>query len=82
MQQGIVTVSQEDRVILEGEKCEGLYKLKEGNSVRGGVSRISLEWSSSQGGASKKIATGREPGQSVTGKRKGALGQGLRWPKP
>jgi len=29
MQQGIITVSQEDRVILEGEKCRGLYKLKE-----------------------------------------------------
>ena len=47
VQQGIVTVSQGDRVILEGEKCEGLYKLKEKNSVRGGVSRISLEGSSS-----------------------------------
>jgi len=47
VQQGVVTVSQGDRVILEGEKCGGLYKLKEGNSIRGGVSRISLEGSSS-----------------------------------
>ena len=30
MQQDVVTVSQRGRVILEGEKCEGLYKLKEG----------------------------------------------------
>ena len=26
VQQGVVTVSQGDRVILEGETCEGLYK--------------------------------------------------------
>ena len=45
VQQGVITVSQGDRVILEGEKCGGLYKLKEGNSVRGGVSWISLEGS-------------------------------------
>ena len=43
----------------------------EGNSVRGGVSRISLEGSSSRGGASRKTATGRELGQSIGGKRKG-----------
>jgi len=35
-------------VILKEEKCGGLYKLKEGNSVRGGVSRINLEGSSSR----------------------------------
>ena len=35
--------SQGDKVILEGEKCGGLYKPKEENSVRGGVSTISLE---------------------------------------
>ena len=46
VQQGVITVSQGDRVILKGEKCGGLYKLKEGNSVRGGVSRINLEGSS------------------------------------
>ena len=61
-------------VILEGEKCGGLYKLKEGNSVRGGVSKIILEGSSSRGGASRKTATGRESGQSVAGRRKGAFG--------
>ena len=33
MQKGVVTVSQEDRVILKGEKCGGLYKLKEENSI-------------------------------------------------
>ena len=33
VQQGIVTVSQGDRVILKREKYEGLYKLKGGNSV-------------------------------------------------
>ena len=48
-------------IILRGEKCGGIYKLKEGNSVRGGVSGISLEESSSRGGASRKIATEREP---------------------
>ena len=74
MQQGVVTVSQGDRVILEGEKCGGLYKQKEGNSVRGGVSAISLKGSSSRGGASRKIATGREPDQNIAGRRKGASG--------
>ena len=54
-----------DRVILEGEKCEALYKLKKGNSIRSGVSRISLEESSSRGRASRKTKTGREPGQSI-----------------
>jgi len=44
-------------VILKEEKCGGLYKLKEENSVRGKVSRISLEESSSRGGASRKTAT-------------------------
>ena len=74
VQQDIITVSQGDRVILEGEKREGLCKLKEGNSVRGGVSRISLEGSLSRGGALRKIATGHEPGQSVVGRRNGAFG--------
>ena len=60
VQQGVVTVSKGDRVILKGEKCEGLYKLKERNSIRGGVSRISLEESSSQDGALRKTVTGRE----------------------
>jgi len=46
VQQGVVTVSQGDTVILEGEKCGGLYKLKEEISVRGKVSRINLEGSS------------------------------------
>ena len=36
-----------ETVILGGKKCGGLYKLKEENSIRGGVSRISLERSSS-----------------------------------
>ena len=48
VQQGVVTVSLEDRIILEGEKCGGLYKMKEENSIRGGVSMISLEGSSSR----------------------------------
>ena len=72
MQQGDVTVSQEDRIILEGEKCGGLYKLKEENSIRYGVSGISLEGSSSRGGASKKTTTGRKQDQSVVGRRNGA----------
>ena len=38
VQQGVITVSQEDKIILKGEKCRRLYKLKEENSVRGGVS--------------------------------------------
>ena len=57
-------------VILEGEKCGGLYKLKEGNSVRCEVSEITLEGSLSRVGASKKTATGRAPGQSVAKRRK------------
>ena len=67
-------ISQGDRVILEGEMCEGLYNLKEENSVRGEVSGISLG-SSSLRGASRKTATGREAGQSVTGRRKSAFGK-------
>ena len=73
MQQGIVTVSQGDRVILKGEKCKWLYKLKEENSFQGGISGISLEGSLSRGGASKKTATGREPSQSVARRRNGAF---------
>jgi len=74
VQQGDVTVSQEDRIILEGEKCGGLYKLKEENSIRDGVSGISLEGSSLRGRALKRTATGREPSKNVTGKRNGAFG--------
>jgi len=74
VQQGVVIVSQGDMIILEGEKCGGLYKLKEENSVRGGVSGISLEESSSRGEASRKTATGRGPGQSVMRWRKGPFG--------
>ena len=29
VQEDVITVSQEDRVILKGEKCRRLYKLKE-----------------------------------------------------
>ena len=72
--QGIVTVSQGDKVIMKGEKCERQYKLKEENSVQGGVLRISFEGSSSRGGASRKTASGRELSQSVTGRRNGAFG--------
>ena len=36
--------------------------------------KISLEGSSSRGGASRKTATGHESGQSVMGRRKGAFG--------
>jgi len=57
VQQGVVTVSQGDRVILKGEKCGGLYKLKEGNLVQGEVSGISWEESSLRGGASRKTTT-------------------------
>ena len=74
MQQGIITVSQGDRAILEGEKYGGLYKLKKENSFRGGVSRISLEGISSRGRASRKTATRRESGQSVAGRRNSAFG--------
>jgi len=75
VQQGVVIISQRDRVILEEGKCEGLYKLKEENSVRGGVSWISLKGSSPRGGASRKTATGRALGQSIAGRRKGASGK-------
>jgi len=53
-----------------------VYKLKEENSVRGGVLRISLEESSSRGGVLRKTATGHEP--DLAGRRKGAFGQDLR----
>ena len=67
-QQGIVMVSQGDRVILKREECKKLYKLKKESSVRDGVLGISLEGSSSQGGASRKTAMRREPDQSVMGR--------------
>ena len=54
------------------EVCR-VIQAEEGNLVRGGVSRINLEGSSSRGRASRKIATGYEPGQSVAGKRNSAL---------
>ena len=40
-------VSQGDRVNLKGEKCGGIYKLKEKNSFQNGVSMTRLEGSSS-----------------------------------
>jgi len=43
---GVVTISQEDRVILKGEKCGGIYKMEE-NSIQSGVSMTNLKWSSS-----------------------------------
>jgi len=54
---------QGDRITWEGEKCE---ELKKENSVQDGVSGIS---NSLRGGASRKTATGREPDQSIAGKR-------------
>ena len=48
--------------------------MKEGNSVRGGVSGISLERNSSRGRASRKTTMGCEPGQSVAGRRNSAFG--------
>jgi len=60
---------------MERKKCGGLYKLKKENSVRGGVSKISLEESSSRGGASKKTATGREPNQSIAERERIHLGK-------
>jgi len=38
MEHGIITVSHLDKVILEEKKCRGIYKVKEGNSVKDGVS--------------------------------------------
>ena len=67
---------------LQEIKCGRLYKLKKENLVRARVSRISLEGSSSRGGASKKTTMGRELGQSVAIRRKGVFGKGSRWPKP
>jgi len=49
-------------IILKREKCEGIYKLKEGNLVQGGVSITSLEGSSSRDETSRKTAMGRESG--------------------
>ena len=54
-------VSQENIVLLKGEKCEEIYKLKEGNSVQDGVSMTSLERGSLRGRASRKTAMRREP---------------------
>jgi len=48
VQNGVITVSQGDRVILKREKCGGIYKLKKGNSVLSGVSMTSLEGISSE----------------------------------
>ena len=42
-----------------------IIKLKKGNSIRDGISEISLERRSSRGEASRMTATKREPGQSV-----------------
>ena len=61
----LIIVSQGDRVILEREKCGGIYQLKEENSIRGGVSGISLVESLSRGRASRKTTTGHELDQSV-----------------
>jgi len=58
---------------LEGEKCEGLYKLKEENSVQDRVSGIRLKGSILRGETSRKTATRRKLGQSVTGRRKDAF---------
>ena len=44
--------------------------MKERNSLRGGVLGISLEGSSSRGRVSRKTTTGREPGQSVAGRKR------------
>jgi len=33
VQQGVILVTQGDRVILKGDKCGGLYKLNEENSI-------------------------------------------------
>jgi len=41
----------------------------------------SLEGSSSRGGVLRKTATGLEPSQSVTRKRKGEFGQIPKWPR-
>ena len=82
VQQGVVTVIKGDRIILKGEKCEGLYKLKEENSILGRVSGISLEGILSRGGVSRKTAMGHELGQSIMGRRNGAFEQHPKWPKP
>ena len=63
-------VSQRDRVIMKREKCEGIYNLKEENSIRDGVSGTSLGGSSSRGDVLRKKATKREPNQSVAGRKK------------
>ena len=39
-----------------------------------------MEESSLRGKTSRKTSRGHEPGQSVAGRRKGASGQGSRWP--
>jgi len=82
VQQRVVTISQDVRVILEEEKRGGLYKLKEGNSDRGGVVGIISEGSSSRGRVSRKTATECEGGQSVARRRKSAFRKGPRWLKP
>jgi len=59
---------------MKGQKCGGLYKLKEENSVRDGVSRISLDRKSSRDGASRKTVMRHEPDQSVAEKKNNAFG--------
>jgi len=51
------------------------------NSVRGGVSGLSLEGSSSRGGALRKATRGCESDQGVAGKSHGAFERDPRWSK-
>ena len=68
VQQCVVTIIQGDEVILEGERCGGLYKLKKENSVRGGVFRDKLGKGSLRGGASRKNCNRTRIGSKCCGK--------------
>ena len=77
-QQG-VTVSQGDSNSGRREVWR-VIQAERRNSVRGGLLGISLEMSSSRGGASRKTAIRHEPDQNVTRRRRCTFRKGSRWP--
>ena len=84
VQQGIVTVSQGDRIVLKDTERTEAWR-----NIQAERRKLSSTWSFRDklgreliaSGASKKTATRRESSQSVTGRRNGTFGQDLRWPR-
>ena len=63
-------------IILEGEKCRGICKLKEKTQFKENFND-NLGRESTQGGALRKTMTGREPDQNTVEKRNGAIRENL-----